>query len=332
MLKDPITAGPTSTGPISTGYGTPISVIVPIYHDASKLITAVCSALQQPAVAEVLLVDDGAAPHARSACLSLQKEFSRVRLVHYPVYGHDIASLLNLGISHARHDCIAFLYADGYFLPHRFARSVKLLSKHPEIDGVYEDVAKLAPGMGTEPDVICSVPPELKGSELFDALINEKLGAMDISGFLVRRRAIQRAGLFTEGAGDGESLAASMIKFSVTANVLSDSTGHPVAVRRSKRTPLVEPTPLLFARLIYWSEHQNVSHFYRGRLLAAYLKADLKRSSAVSTKEGWQSVYKLIRTAGRWPSVVRLSAFWGCLGQVGKSLLRFSPPPEKAPV
>lgn len=303
----------------SFGFANPVSVIIPITKNANNLITAVCSALQQPACAEVLLVDDGASPHSHSACRRLAKEFSRVKLIKYPTYGHDTPSLLNYVVCHCKNDLVAFLSPDGYYLPHRFAASTRLLGENPEVDGVYEGVTHIVESPGKSEDLYVGLPAESSRSSLFDALVSDHFGHLDLSGLLIRRKAIQRAGLFVEGAGDSDTLSASMIKFAATNNLVSLNTGHPVTVRRLKERISPEATPLLFARLIYWSEHQNIPYFYKNRLLRAYLKADIERSMNVSRKNALSSLVRLLRTAGRWPSVIRQKAFWRCLKSVVRS-------------
>lgn len=115
-----------------------ISVIIPVFNAASYITKAVESALIQPEVAEVLLIEDSSKDNSLALCKVLQEKHEIVKLFTHPGNVNKGAGLSrNLGIANARFDYIAFLDADDYFLPNRFEAEREIFKKKPNTDGVY---------------------------------------------------------------------------------------------------------------------------------------------------------------------------------------------------
>ncbi|HED13224.1 MAG TPA: glycosyltransferase family 2 protein, partial [Gammaproteobacteria bacterium] len=99
-----------------------ISVVIPVYNAEKYVEYAVKSALQQKEAAEIILVEDNSPDHALKICEKLSNENSQVRLLrHSDGKNHGAGESRNLGIRSARHDYIAFLDADDYYLQNCFA-------------------------------------------------------------------------------------------------------------------------------------------------------------------------------------------------------------------
>ena len=95
-----------------------ISVIIPVYNAAAYVRQAVESALAQPEVREVLLVEDGSPDNALEVCQQLAAEHQRVILLHHPNgENRGAGASRNLGMRNAHFPIIAFLDADDYYLP-----------------------------------------------------------------------------------------------------------------------------------------------------------------------------------------------------------------------
>jgi len=88
---------------------------------------------------EMLLVDDGSTDRSTAIARGYaERDSGRVRYLEFP--GHEnrgASAARNLGILEARGEFIAFLDSDDVWLPHRIARSVELLARHPGADMVY---------------------------------------------------------------------------------------------------------------------------------------------------------------------------------------------------
>jgi len=117
-------------------------VIIPVYNAAAYLTQAVESALAQPETAEVLLIEDGSPDNALDVCEELAGKYDKVRLLRHPNgENRGAGASRNLGMRNAKFDFIAFLDADDYYLPGRFAAASKIFRLDPACEGVYEAVA-----------------------------------------------------------------------------------------------------------------------------------------------------------------------------------------------
>lgn len=115
-----------------------VSVIMPVYNAASFLAEGVRSALEQPEVREVLLVEDGSTDGSLEACQALAAMDHRVRMHRHPGGANRGASASrNLGIRVATGMYIAFLDADDRYLPERFRAERELFASRPDAEGVY---------------------------------------------------------------------------------------------------------------------------------------------------------------------------------------------------
>jgi glycosyltransferase involved in cell wall biosynthesis len=118
-----------------------VSVIIPVYNAGKYVREAVESALLQPEVAEVILVEDGSTDDSLSKCKELEREYRRVRLfTHKGGINKGAGMSRNLGINKSKHEFIAFLDADDFYLPNRFLIAKEILEKNSSIDGVYEAI------------------------------------------------------------------------------------------------------------------------------------------------------------------------------------------------
>lgn len=124
---------------MSSGIPFQVSVVIPVYRAEKFISRAVDSALAQPEVAEIVLVEDGSPDSSLDMCRQIADQHpGRVRLFRHPDDGnHGAGPTRNLGIQQSRFPFIAFLDADDYYLPGRFARDAELLLADETLDGVY---------------------------------------------------------------------------------------------------------------------------------------------------------------------------------------------------
>jgi glycosyltransferase involved in cell wall biosynthesis len=150
-----------------------VSIIIPVYNQAAALLQAVASLLKQTSVpAEIVIVDDGSTDNLDASLALLRGHMLIVRRTN-----GGPAAARNTGISLASGDIIGFLDADDSFPPASIEARVRVLYGSPEIDSVFGSI-RSADGR--------SVPAFLPG------------------GMLVRRRALERVGLFDEELRAGE--------------------------------------------------------------------------------------------------------------------------------
>lgn len=181
-----------------------VSVIIPVFNAAAFVAQAVESALQQPEVAEVLLIEDGSRDNSLATCESLAAENPKVKLLQHPNgENRGAGASRNLAIERASHPLIAFLDADDYFAPDWLATATSLLAADPDADGVYAEAELFADGHGTGkhpidpdwPDRI-GVESRTEPEELFETLLTGKSGSFCVGTILLRSTVFAKSGLF----------------------------------------------------------------------------------------------------------------------------------------
>ena len=128
-----------------------ISVVIPVYNAATFVTQAVESALAQPDVREVILVEDCSPDDSLAVCQQLAREYSQVKLFQHPgAVNCGAGPSRNLGITSSTCPYLAFLDADDYYLPNRFTAARLVFAQNPDCDGVYDAV-----GMTCEDQASC---------------------------------------------------------------------------------------------------------------------------------------------------------------------------------
>ena len=118
-----------------------VSIIIPVYNAEKYLREAVESIVYQKEVGEVILIEDKSPDNALALCQKLEKELEKVILYqHIDKENHGAGASRNLGIQNAKFEYIAFLDADDYCLPNRFAKTFDTFKRFPNTDGVYEAI------------------------------------------------------------------------------------------------------------------------------------------------------------------------------------------------
>jgi glycosyltransferase involved in cell wall biosynthesis len=114
-----------------------VSVIIPVFNAAPYLGKAIESALMQPEVSEVLLIEDGSSDNSLEICKLVAQKNNKIKLlVHENNVNKGAGESRNLGIKKAKGEFIAFLDADDYYLSGRFEAEREIF-KNADVDGVY---------------------------------------------------------------------------------------------------------------------------------------------------------------------------------------------------
>lgn len=231
-----------------------VSVIIPVYNAEEFLRRTVESALMQPEVLEIILVEDGSPDNALVLCEQLVLEDSRVRIIRHPG-GENLGAgaSRNLGILHANQDFISFLDADDFMLPNRFEKTREVFENYRDADGVYEAVGTYFETNDLKDDWLAkrkkllttvdyAIPPE----RLF--LEQEPVGRCGYghtNGWTVRKTVFDRCGLFNKDLSLHQD-SDLFVRFSIVGKMYSGQIDLPVAMRRihgdnritRNRTPL----------------------------------------------------------------------------------------------
>lgn len=115
-----------------------ISVIIPVFNAAPFVKKAVLSALAQPEVAEVIIIDDGSTDNSYELCQTLVAKHKKILLLTHSDHANKgVSASRNLGIQTSCQKYITFLDADDYYLPNRFKSIAKKFQEKPNILGIY---------------------------------------------------------------------------------------------------------------------------------------------------------------------------------------------------
>ncbi|HHU08323.1 MAG TPA: glycosyltransferase family 2 protein [Clostridiaceae bacterium] len=188
-----------------------ISVVIPVYNAAAFVTQAVESALSQPEVREVILVEDCSPDDSLAICRQLAGLYPQVKLFQHPGgINRGAGPSRNLGIISSTCPYIAFLDADDFYLANRFVVARSVFEQNPDCDGVYDAV-----GMYYEDEAgrerwrehsitgegVTTLPPAIAPDDLFSVLIKGGQGHIHLNGLTISRKILEKSNLFTELPG-----------------------------------------------------------------------------------------------------------------------------------
>ena len=185
-----------------------VSVITPVYNAAEFVTRAVESALAQPEVAEVLLIEDGSPDGSLAICQALAEQHDRVKLLRHPGGANRGAGASrNLGMRNASCEYIAFLDADDYYLPGRFRQARQVFDSEPECDGVYEAIGRHVEDRagqrrweqaGKNDDNLQTLTKVVNPKSLADELLAGQIGSFSIDGLVLKAKILEKSGWMDE--------------------------------------------------------------------------------------------------------------------------------------
>ena len=118
-----------------------VSVIIPVYNGEQFIKKAIISAVNQPEVAEVIVINDGSTDNTQNIIKKLQLTNSKIKFYqHKNNENKGRSASRNLGIKKALSKYLAFLDADDYYLKERFLSDKEKFQSNIDIDGVYNAV------------------------------------------------------------------------------------------------------------------------------------------------------------------------------------------------
>lgn len=165
-----------------------ISVIIPTFNRAQRVVEAVQSVLDQtlPAM-EIIVVDDGSCDETLRAVQPLQEY---VTYVHQQNSG--VSSARNRGIRMARGSWIAFLDSDDLWLPDKLQAQSSYLAEHPQMRICQTQEVWIRNGLRINPRKYHRKP----SGHCFQYLLERCL--ISPSAVMIHRSIIEEIGLFDE--------------------------------------------------------------------------------------------------------------------------------------
>jgi glycosyltransferase involved in cell wall biosynthesis len=168
---------------------TDISVVIPTYNRASKVIRAVASVLYQTFTDyEVIVVDDGSRDGTWDRLAPLARHIRYLR--HHSNLG--VSAARNTGIKASRSPFIAFLDSDDYWLPEKLSVQMDFFRGHPKAVACQTEEVWIRKGIRVNPR-----RKHLKPSgDIFESSL--KLCLVSPSSVMLRRSLFSDVGLFDE--------------------------------------------------------------------------------------------------------------------------------------
>ena len=299
-----------------------MTVVIPVYNAAASVATAVRSALEQPETLEVVLVEDGSTDDSFEVCRRLAATDARVALLRHPdARNHGDAASRNAGVRAARGRYVAFLDADDRYLPNRFAVSVGILERTPDVDGVWDAVAVEFEDEGAraewsrEPhaDRLVTLPASVAPEDVFARLL-EGRGGFCTDGIVLRRGVFDRVGPFDEELRVGSDTAM-WWKIAAGHRLVAGNAAAPLAVYRRRRGSLASPaTPeyadesARIALVVWrWARERPLPRSARDRLAHVLIESSLSAASGAGVAS---RLRRLARCLAGAPGLLARPGLW----------------------
>lgn len=163
----------------------PVSVVIPTYNREGRLPSAIRSILAQTAPpAEIIVVDDG----STDGTPAIVGAFPDVQYLRQENRG--VSAARNRGIRAARHDWIALLDSDDYWLPRKLERQWRALEREPRFRFCHTDEIWIRRGRRVNP-----MKKHAKhGGHIFHQCL--PLCVISPSSALIHRELFERFGMF----------------------------------------------------------------------------------------------------------------------------------------
>lgn len=217
-----------------------ISVITPVYNAAEFVTRAVESALAQPEVGEVLLIEDGSPDHSLEVCQGLAAKYEKIRLLRHPNgENRGAGASRNLGMRNASCEYIGFVDADNFYLPGRFDLTKQVFAANPDCEGVYEPISDFVYNEEGLTRWTSSNRPvrQLKGvtvniepEDLALELIFGRTGGITLDGLVIKKTLVQKSGYMDEDLRLHQD-SHFIIRLAIKGKCLPGNLGSPVAMR-----------------------------------------------------------------------------------------------------
>lgn len=311
-----------------------LSVIIPVYNAEKFVERAVESALSQPEIAEVILVEDNSEDNSYTVCQALSENNDKVYLyIHKGHLNKGAGATRNLGIQKARFDYIAFLDADDFYLENRFKKTVKVLQSTHDVDGVYEAI-----GVHFENPSAKKMWIDIKKNRLIttieDGIDPDQLfweyypigskGHAHLNGLTIKKKSLQEVGMFNSSLRLHQDTELFM-RLAMACNLYPGQVVKPVAMRgvhsnnRITKSRPIEESVTNYKKMLVsayeWAiEHNYTEEAIKLKELAKYSR--ILRTAGRDYNKSFSNITQFVRTLKEYPSVAVEITFY-------KNLLKF---------
>jgi glycosyltransferase involved in cell wall biosynthesis len=174
---------------VADGSMTKVSVIIPTYNRAEKVLRAISSVLSQTYEDfELIVIDDGSDDHTREG---LSRFKDHILLLNH-TENMGVSAARNSGIEKARGEFIAFLDSDDQWMPEKLEVQIDFFRENPDIVACQTEEIWIRKGIRVNPK-----NRHLKPSgDIFEPSL--KLCLVSPSAVMLKRSLLDEVGLFDE--------------------------------------------------------------------------------------------------------------------------------------
>ena len=316
-----------------------VSVVIPVYNAAAFVQQAVESALSQPEVSEVILVEDCSPDDSLKVCQQLASLHEKVKLFQHPGdVNRGAGPSRNLGIINSSSQYIAFLDADDFYLPGRFGAARNCFFENPDCDGVYDAV-----GMYYEDDAsrdrwneysiagegVTSLPDGIAPEDLFTVLIKGGQGHIHLNGLVIRQQVLERSGLMDETIADTLHEDTDwVLRLAAVGRLLPGSVAESTSMRRvhqQNRVSAPRPEKSIHRdqiRLRIATHRWLRKHGTKQQRQLGFRRLQLEWTRGSNGQSNFGKLKALLRFPFRLPLVLLEGDYWYELGQTIWSIIR----------
>jgi len=166
-----------------------VSVIIPTFNRAEKVVRAVLSVLSQNFTnLEILVVDDGSRDGTQEALLKFNNKFKYID--HH--FNRGVSAARNTGILHSSAPFIAFLDSDDYWHPEKLSEQISLFKGNSKVSVCQTEEIWIRKGVRVNPKKRHLKP---SGDVFLPSL---KLCLVSPSAVILKRSVLEHVGLFDE--------------------------------------------------------------------------------------------------------------------------------------
>ncbi|TGV04417.1 glycosyltransferase family 2 protein [Flavivirga rizhaonensis] len=247
-----------------------VSVIIPVYNDERFIEKAINSAIQQPEVSEIVVVNDGSTDKTEHILENLQKQNSKIKVYyHEGKLNKGRSASRNLGIKKAIGNYIAFLDADDFYLPNRFTNDKKIFNERKSIEGVYNAISAHFYREGSKAEKeqlsLTTIKKRIAAEVLFEALLLGSEGHFSIDGLTLKKSAFNKVGYFNQTMLVSEDTEL-IFKLSLKCKLQSGIIDKPVAMRGvhgsnvfNREDLYAEHRIKMYQSLLFWANKNQVA-------------------------------------------------------------------------
>ncbi|MBP0904519.1 glycosyltransferase family 2 protein [Mariniflexile gromovii] len=246
-----------------------VSVIIPVYNCELFIEKAVRSALMQPEVCEVVVVNDGSTDASETIIKQLQAQYPKIKLYnHKNNLNKGRSATRNLGIQKATGAYIAFLDADDFYLEHRFKNDQLIFEKSQEVDGVYNAIGarfyRETNSVEIEKLKLTTVTEKINPKNLFEELLYYRKGHFSIDGLTLKKTIFNDVGYFDESLLVSEDTNL-ILKMALKCHLEAGIINLPVAIRGvhdynvfNKEHIYKKYRPKVYESLLFWTNKNKI--------------------------------------------------------------------------